>query len=65
MNGNDELKPYIAKLALRLDDSIHNDMIGINTYVINESDIKDLISTRIEIFKESLIRYIREGPGGI
>ena len=65
LNGNDELKPYITKLALRLDDSIHNDMIGINTYVVNESDVKDMISTRIEIFKESLIRYIREGPGGI
>lgn len=62
---NDEkIKDYTSKLALKLDESIHDDILGTNTYVTSQSDIQDMINIRVDIFKNSLIRYIREGPGG-
>ena len=63
--NNDEIKKYVTKLSLMLDESLFNDIISTNACITDSSYISDIVGAKVDIFKKSLIRYIREGPGGI
>ena len=49
----------ITKLSTKLVNDIHNDLIGINTYASAESSVIDIIDVRVNIYKDSLIKYIK------
>ena len=49
----------ITKLSTKLVNDIHSDLIGINTYASAESSVIDIIDVRVNIYKDSLIKYIK------
>lgn len=48
----------LTQLSTKLVNSIHDDLIGVNTYNYTESSIIDIIDVRIGIYKDSLMEYI-------
>ena len=49
----------ITKLSTKLVNDIHSDLIGINIYASAESSVIDIIDVRVNIYKDSLIKYIK------
>lgn len=48
----------VLKLSAEMTDGIHNDLIGYDIY--NPNNIIDVINTRIDIFKDLLVKYLVE-----
>ncbi len=48
----------LLKLSAEMTDGIHNDLIGYDIY--NPNNIIDVINTRIDIFKDLLVKYLVE-----
>ena len=55
----EDISTHIAKLSTNLLNQIHTDMIGINTLANSESSIIDIIDVKVNIYKDSLIKYIQ------
>ena len=55
----EDISAHIAKLSTNLLNQIHTDMIGINTLSNSESSIIDIIDVKVNIYKDSLIKYIQ------
>ena len=54
----EDIKLELARLATKLVNDIHTDLIGFNTYTSKESSVVDLIDVRIGFYKDSVIKYI-------
>jgi len=48
----------VLKLSAEMTDGIHNDLVGYDIY--NPNNIIDVINTRIDIFKDLLVKYLVE-----
>jgi hypothetical protein len=48
----------VLKLSAEMTDGIHNDLIGYDIY--NPNNIIDVVNTRIDIFKDLLVKYLVE-----
>ena len=55
----ENVQKMIAKYSTKLANQIHTDMAGINTFTSTESSIIDIIDVRVSIYKNSLIKYIK------
>ena len=55
----DDIQKVIVKLSTTLLNQIHTDMVGINTLTSTESSIIDIMDVRINIYRDSLIKYIQ------
>ncbi len=47
----------LVRESARLVNSIHNDLVGINTFTSKDFGILDIIETRLECYKDYLIKY--------
>ena len=54
----EDVKLELARLASKLVNDIHTDLIGCNTYSSKESSVIDIIDVRISFYKDSVIKYI-------
>ncbi len=54
----EEVKLELARLATKLVNDVHTDLIGFNTYTSKESSVVDIIDVRIGFYKDSVIKYI-------
>lgn len=54
----EDAKLELARLASKLVNDIHADLIGFNTYTSKESSVIDIIDVRISFYKDSVIKYI-------
>lgn len=54
----EDAKLELARLASKLVNDIHTDLIGFNTYTSKESSVIDIIDVRISFYKDSVIKYI-------
>ena len=57
--NTESIQNMITKYSTRLVNQIHTDMTGINTFTSTESSIIDIIDVRVSIYKNSLIKYIK------
>lgn len=58
-DNTENVQKMIAKYSTKLANQIHTDMTGINTFTSTESLIIDIIDVRVSIYKNSLIKYIK------
>ena len=58
-DDTENVQKMIAKYSTKLANQIHTDMAGINTFTSTESSIIDIIDVRVSIYKNSLIKYIK------
>lgn len=58
-DDTENVQKMIAKYSTKLANQIHTDMTGINTFTSTESSIIDIIDVRVSIYKNSLIKYIK------
>ena len=56
---DDNTQNTITKLSTNLINQIHTDMVGTNIYTSTESSIIDIIDVRVNIYRDSLIKYIQ------
>jgi hypothetical protein len=56
--NTEDIKLELARLATKLVNDIHTDLIGFNTYTSKESSVVDIIDVRIGFYKDSVIKYI-------
>lgn len=54
-----DIQQAIVGLSTRLINQIHTDMIGTNTFSTTEASVIDIIDVRINIYRDSLIKYIQ------
>ena len=58
-DNTESIQNMITKYSTRLVNQIHTDMTGVNTFTSTESSIIDIIDVRVSIYKNSLIKYIK------
>ena len=56
----DIIRDNFAAMSTSFVNQIHDDLVGINTIVTGFSTVQDMISVRVDIYKNSLIRYIKD-----
>jgi hypothetical protein len=55
----ESISQILIKNSAKLCNQIHDDMAGMNTYNNPASDVIDMINIRVDIFTDSLIKYIK------
>ena len=55
----DDISANLIKLSTNLLNQLHTDMIGMNTFTNTKASVVDIIDVRVSIYKDSLIKYIK------
>ena len=53
----EDVKTQLARLAIKLVNDIHGDLIGFTTYNSKESSVIDIVDVRMDFYKDSIIKY--------
>lgn len=56
--NTEDVKSQLAKLAVKLVNDIHLDLVRFNIHNSQESSVIDIIDVRIDFYKDSVIKYI-------
>ena len=54
------VQSQFAVLSTKFINQVHDDLTGMNTYNSNLSTVQDIVGVRVGIYKDSLMRYIKE-----
>ena len=55
----DDISANLIKLSTNLLNQLHTDMVGMNTFTNTKASVIDIIDVRVSIYKDSLIKYIK------
>ena len=55
----DDISANLIKLSTNLLNQLHTDMVGMNTFTNTKASVVDIIDVRVSIYKDSLIKYIK------
>lgn len=53
----EDVKNQLAKLAIKLVNDIHSDLIGFTTYNSKESTVIDIVDVRMDFYRDSIIKF--------